>query len=158
MVKQTPVKTRQFAASSSHRTMSRLTRDTIRRRLEFPTEEEDIDMDEEAKFLNRIPLRAKKKGIAAADQNRGEFQHVEKKLKTAAADVDNNNAPNTGEDPAVLAAALSRAQLLALVADLSAGVGGGARLRALLPRPDLGPRLASLTYHLHNIHKSQPAR
>ena len=83
---------------------------------------------------------------------------MEKKLKTASADVDNNNAPNTGEDPAVLAAALSRAQLLALVADLSAGVGGGARLRALLPRPDLGPRLASLTYHLHNIHKSQPAR
>ena len=150
MVKQTPVKTRQFAASSSHRTMSRLTRDTIRRRLEFPTEEEDIDMDEEAKFLNRIPLRAKKKGIAAADQK--------KKLKTAAADVYNNNAPKTGEDPAVLAAALSRAQLLALVADLSAGVGGRARLRALLPSPDLGPRLASLTYHLHNIHRSQPAR
>ena len=116
MVKQTPVKTRQFAASSSHRTMSRLTRDTIRRRLEFPTEEEDIDMDEEAKFLDRIPLRAKKKGVAAADENRGEYQHVEKKLKTAAAEVHNNNS----------LAALSRAQLLALVADLSAGAGGGA--------------------------------
>ena len=120
MVKQTPVKTRQFAASSSHRTMSRLTRDTIRRRLEFPTEEEDIDMDEEAKFLNRIPLRAKKKGVAAADENHGEYQHVEKKLKTAAAEVHNNNSL------AVPAAALSRAQLLALVADLSAGAGGGA--------------------------------
>ena len=58
----------------------------------------------------------------------------------------------------MLAAALSRAQLLALVADLSAGVGGQARLRALLPSPDRGPRLASLTYHLHNIHRSQPAR
>ena len=52
-MQQTPVKTRQFAASSSHRTMSRLTRDTIRRRLEFPTEEEDIDTDEEAKFLEQ---------------------------------------------------------------------------------------------------------
>ena len=158
VVQQTPVKTRQFAASSSHRTMSRLTRDTIRRRLEFPTEEEDIDMDEEAKFLNRIPLKAKKKGLAVADENRGEFQHVEKKLKTAAADVHNNNTPEGGEDPAVLAAALSRAQLLALVAGLSAGAGGRARLRALLPSPDLAPRLASLTYHLHNIHRSQPAR
>ena len=126
MVQQTPVKTRQFAASSSHRTMSRLTRDTIRRRLEFPAEEEDIDMDEEAKFLNRIPLKAKKKGLAVADENRGEYEHVEKKLKTAAADLDNNNTPEAGEDPAVLAAALSRAQLLALVADLSAGAGGGA--------------------------------
>ena len=38
-------------------------------------------MDEEAKFLDRIPLRAKKKGVAAADENRGEYQHVEKKLK-----------------------------------------------------------------------------
>ena len=158
MVQQTPVKTRQFAASSSHRTMSRLTRDTIRRRLEFPAEEEDIDMDEEAKFLNRIPLKAKKKGLAVADENRGEFQHVEKKLKTAAADVFNNNPPEAGEDPAVLAAALSRAQLLTLVAGLSAGAGGRARLRALLPSPDLAPRLASLTYHLHNIHRSQPAR
>ena len=77
-------------------------------------------MDEEAKFLDRIPLRAKKKGVAAADENRGEYQHVEKKLKTAAAEVHNNNSL------AVLAAALSRAQLLALVADLSAGAGGGA--------------------------------
>ena len=158
VVQQTPVKTRQFAASSSHRTMSRLTRDTIRRRLEFPAEEEDIDMDEEAKFLNRIPLKAKKKGLAVADDNREEFQHVEKKLKTAAADVHNNNTPEAGEDPAVLAAALSRAQLLTLVAGLSAGAGGRARLRALLPSPDLAPRLASLTYHLHNIHRSQPAR
>ena len=83
-------------------------------------------MDEEAKFLNRIPLKAKKKGLAVADENREEFQHVEKKLKTAAADVHNNNTPEAGEDPAVLAAALSRAQLLALVADLSAGAGGGA--------------------------------
>ena len=78
-------------------------------------------MDEEAKFLDRIPLRAKKKGVAAADENRGEYQHVEKNLKTAAAEVHNNNSL------AVLAAALSRAQLLALVADLSsAGAGGGA--------------------------------
>ena len=49
-------------------------------------------MDEEAKFLDRIPLRAKKKGVAAADENRGEYQHVEKKLKTAAAEVHNNNS------------------------------------------------------------------
>ena len=61
---------------------------------------------------------------------------MEKKLRTAAADVHNNNSYDAGEDPVVLAAAVSRAQLLALVADLAL-------------------RLASLTYHLHNIHRSQ---
>ena len=50
---------------------------------------------------------------------------MEKKLRTAAADVHNNNSYDAGEDPVVLAAAVSRAQLLALVAGLSVDAGPG---------------------------------
>ena len=150
VVKKNPVKIRQFSTSS--KTMSRLTKDTFRRRLEFQSYEEEVD--KEAKFISRLPCKSKKI-VTNVDDHHGEFQHIDKKLKT---NVNINNNLEASEDPVVLAGALSRDQLLQLVADLSSGDGGRDRLRSLLPRPDLAPLLASLTYHMHNILRSLPAR
>ena len=150
-MKKNPVKIRQFSTSS--KTLSRLTQDTFRRRLEFENVEEEVD--KETKFISRLPCKSKKLVTNVGDQH-GEFQHVDKKLKTANVNINNNL--EVSEDPVVLAGALSRDQLLQLVADLSAGDGGRERLRSLLPRPDLAPLLASLTYHMHNILRSLPAR
>ena len=150
-MKKNPVKIRQFSTSS--KTMSRLTQDTFRRRLDFQNAEEEVD--KETKFISRLPWKSKKI-VTNVDDQHGEFQHVGKKLKTANVNINNNL--EASEDPVVLAGALSRDQLLQLVADLSAGDGGRERLRSLLPRPDLAPLLASLTYHMHNILRSLPAR
>lgn len=151
VVKKNPVKIRQFSTSS--KTMSRLTQDTFRRRLEFQSVEEEVD--KEAKFISRLPCKSKKI-VTNVDDHHGEFQHIDKKLKMANVNINNNL--EASEDPVVLAGALSRDQLLQLVADLSSGDGGRDRLRSLLPRPDLAPLLASLTYHMHNILRSLPAR
>ena len=150
VVKKNPVKMRLFSTSS--KTMSRLTQDTFRRRLEFQSVEEEAD--KEVKFISRLPCKSKKI-VTKVDDHHGEFQHIDKKLKT---NVNINNNLEASEDPVMFAGALSRDQLLQLVADLSAGDGGRDRLRSLLPRPDLAPLLASLTYHMHNILRSLPAR
>ena len=149
VVKKNPVKIRQFSTSS--KTMSRLTQDTFRRRLEFQNVEEEVDKE----TISRLPCKSKKI-ITNVDDHHGEFQHIDKKLKMANVNINNNL--EASEDPVVLAGALSRDQLLQLVADLSSGDGGRDRLRSLLPRPDLAPLLASLTYHMHNILRSLPAR
>jgi len=130
------------------RYVSKVTTDTVRRRLFHDQEEEDGNVD----FM-RLPVIRKKVETSPDDRRRDV-----KKLKTTLTGVNiNNNDVSQEEDPLVLAKALSKEQLLQLLSRLtSESPHLTSSLLVALPVPDIGPRVAQLTYHMHNIYRSIP--
>ena len=136
-----------------HPTKSRIVPETIRRRLDFPEEDE-----EEMKFMKQIPLMSKLVMIQKnKESDKDNIDHVVKKMKTTVTDTNiNNNNVSFKEDPVIRAKALSKTQLLQLLADLTLEDVDRNKLRSMLPRPDISGQVSSLTYHMHNIHRSIP--
>ena len=124
--------------------------------MEFPEEDED-----ELRFMQQIPLMNKKVMIMRNnDSDKDDLNHVDKKMKTTVTDsnqINNNTVTIKEDDPVTKAKALTKAQLIQLLGDLSMdNEEVRDKLRSLMPRPDISGLVSTLTYHMHNIHRSIP--